>query len=106
MADTDADADADTQTPKWASLARRVLAQDRSERILAAKGAVILNVSFRAAEARLREDGASDEFFRHTKHWGVKIGILPPGADARETKRVLTQKLYELYSVWWNSFKE
>ena len=38
----------------------------------------VFHVSFRKAEARMREEGASEEFFRHAKHWAIKVDGVPP----------------------------
>jgi len=91
----------------WGELVRRVLAESRSERVHEAKSNAVWKASFRAAEQRVREDGACDEFFRHTKHWAFVVkGVPPIHIDPLETRRILTQQLYELHRTRWDSFRK
>ena len=90
----------------WGELVRRILVENRNEQVHAAKSMAVWEASFRAAEQRVREDGACDEFFRHTKHWAFKVkGVPPIHIDPLETRRILTQQLYELHCTRWESFR-
>jgi len=90
----------------WGDFVRRVLVESRREQVREAKSMAVWNASFRAAELRVREDGACDEFFTHTKHWAFMVkGVPPMHIDPLETRRILTQQLYELHRTRWDSFQ-
>lgn len=91
----------------WGKFVCRILAESRNERVKAAKSDAVCNTSFRAAEQRVREDGACDEFFRHTKDWAFRVkGVPPVHIDPLATRRILTQQLYELHRTRWDSFRK
>ena len=61
----------------WGEFVCRVLTESRNERVQAAKSEAVWKASFHAAEQRVREDGACDEFFRHTQHWAFRVKGVP-----------------------------
>jgi len=88
----------------WTKLTELILDHDRRQIGEHHLHCQVMRLAMHDAEARLKQMGADDNFFKHRKSWAMKFKM-PQITDRTpiELKRALEEEFFKVYSVWWEN---